>query len=68
VSDILTTGFNVVDDKCASMFIKIFGHDICLQIHGSALCRVLRERFEETWKKARVIRLKTNHQKVTFLQ
>jgi len=67
VLDAPTAEFNVVDDRCASTFINTLGEDICLQIHGSALCRVLRERFEEMWKKARAMRLRNNYRKVNSL-
>jgi len=63
VLDGLTDRYCVVDNKCASAFISTFGQDICLQVYGSALCRVLREKFEETWKKARAVSLKTNYKK-----
>jgi len=59
----LADRYYVVDNKCASAFISTFGQDISLQIHGSALCRILREQFEEMWKKARAISLKTNYLK-----
>lgn len=50
--------YYVVDDKSVYTFINSSGENICLQVHGTALCRVLKERFEERWELAREIREK----------
>lgn len=63
VLDTLEDRYYVLDDKNVFTFIAKFGEEICLQIHGSALCRVLKDRFEETWKKARVMRQRMNARK-----
>jgi len=63
VLDMLADRYYVVDDKSASIFVGRFGEDICLQVHGPAMCRVLRERFEEAWGRARGIRPKMNYRK-----
>jgi len=60
--------YYVVDDKCASIFIGRFGEDICLQIHGPAMCRVLRERFADAWDRAKALRPKINYRKTVQIQ
>jgi sugar-specific transcriptional regulator TrmB len=63
VFDALVDEYYVVDDNFALTFIGRFGEDICLKVRGSILCRVLRERFEEVWEKARVVRQRTNNRR-----
>lgn len=58
VQEGVTDKYYVVDEKSASTFINTSGDNICLQIHGAALCRELRKRFEERWEQAREIRAK----------
>jgi sugar-specific transcriptional regulator TrmB len=55
VFDALADRYYVVDDKCASIFSGGFGDEICLEVNGPALCRVLKERFAEVWEKARAL-------------
>jgi len=68
VLDAITDRYYVVDDKCASIFVGRFGEDVCVQILGTALCRVLRERFAEVWEKARVLSPKVNSHRVVQLE
>jgi sugar-specific transcriptional regulator TrmB len=56
--------YYVVDDKCVSIFSGTFGEDICLEIHGPALCRLLRERFQDAWNRATALGLKSNNHKL----
>lgn len=58
VQDAFNDKYYVVDDKYATTFINRSEENIGLQIHGPALCRVLRERFEERWENAIKIRRK----------
>jgi sugar-specific transcriptional regulator TrmB len=51
--------YYVMDNKYTTMFLQNFDENVCLQIHCSALCRVLKERFEEKWKTARIMKTKT---------
>jgi len=60
VQEAVRDKYYVVDDKSASAFVNSSGEDICLQIHGTALCRVLKERFEERWEQAREVREKNS--------
>jgi len=59
MQDTVAEKYYVVDDKYATTFINNFEEDVCLQIHCSALCQVLRERFEEKWNTARIMKAKT---------
>lgn len=56
VEEAVKDKYYVVDDKSVSTFINSSGENICLQIHGTALGRVLKERFEERWEQAREIK------------
>jgi len=56
-SDALADRYYVLDDKSAFTFIGRFGEEVCLLVHGPALCRVLKDRFNEAWEQARAIRL-----------
>jgi sugar-specific transcriptional regulator TrmB len=59
-SDLLPAKYFVVDDKCVSLLIEGHESETCVQIQGSALCRVLREKFMETWNKAAPFQRKLN--------
>ena len=50
--DFLPAKYFVVDDKYVSLLIAGQESEICVQIQGSILCRVLREKFMETWNRA----------------
>jgi sugar-specific transcriptional regulator TrmB len=58
--DLLPAKYFVVDDKHVSLLIDGYESETCVQIQGSALCRVLREKFMETWNRALPIQHKLN--------
>jgi sugar-specific transcriptional regulator TrmB len=43
--------FIIVDNKSVSLILNGYEVETCIQIQGTALCRVLRESFKETWGK-----------------
>jgi sugar-specific transcriptional regulator TrmB len=49
----LPSEYVVVDEKNVSLIIEGSSEPTCVQIHGSGLCRVLRERFTEDWEKSK---------------
>jgi sugar-specific transcriptional regulator TrmB len=51
--EILPSEYVVVDEKNVSLIIEGSSEPTCVQIHGSGLCRVLRERFTEDWEKSK---------------
>jgi sugar-specific transcriptional regulator TrmB len=63
--DSLPAKYFVVDDKYVSLLIDGQESETCVQIHGAALCRVLRERFMETWDKASLVRPQKVSSKIT---
>jgi sugar-specific transcriptional regulator TrmB len=60
-SEYLHAKYFIIDDKCVSLLIDGENDEMCVQIHGAVLCRVLREKFFETWNKAIPIK---NHSKI----
>ena len=58
--NLIPTKYFVVDDKCVSLLIDGPEPETCLQIQGSAMCRVLRERFMEAWENAAPFQRKLN--------
>jgi hypothetical protein len=56
--DFLPAKYIVVDDKYVLLLIDGHESETCVQIQGSALCRVLREKFMETWDRALPIQRK----------
>jgi sugar-specific transcriptional regulator TrmB len=50
--DLLPAKYFVVDDKYVSLLIDGYQSNLCVQIQGSAMCRVFREKFMETWNRA----------------
>lgn len=67
VLDVLMDRYYIVDDKSVFTFIGGSGEEICLQIHGTALCRVLKDRFKEAWEKARALRHGIKNRKMARL-
>jgi sugar-specific transcriptional regulator TrmB len=58
--DILPSKYFVVDDKYVSLLIEGHESETCIQIQGSALCRVFREKFMDTWDRALPLQRKIN--------
>lgn len=61
IQDVLADKYYVVDDNYAFTFVNRSDEDVCLQMQGSPLCRVLKARFEERWKYARNFGSKTHY-------
>ena len=58
--DLLPAKYFVVDDKYVSLLIDGYESETCIQVQGSVLCRVFREKFMETWNRALPLQHKLN--------
>jgi hypothetical protein len=50
----IPTKYFVVDSKNVLLFLAEPENEACVRIQGKALCRILRDSFNEAWGKARV--------------